>query len=176
VFASLFRLARQFNQKLRMILPTDSGAFACPTRYTTALPQREVSSRTAPLSLPREFLRSYLAWGCAAKGRCASDFRRADQSSYVQHTQCRETQGHQHSDGWQAPTRPPSGGHTERDDYFRTSASLAASISVRANHWPRSVSRAEPCRRFVNTENIPSRARSATVTPEMCLPSGVPHQ
>jgi hypothetical protein len=66
--------------------------------------------------------------------------------------------------------------HTERDDYFRTSASFAVSISVRANHWPRSVSRAEPCRRFMNTENIPSRARSATVTPEMCLPSGVPHQ
>jgi hypothetical protein len=48
--------ARQLNQKLRMILPIDPGA---------TLPQREVSSRTAPLSLPREFLRSYLAWGCS---------------------------------------------------------------------------------------------------------------
>ena len=46
----------------------------------------------------------------AAKGRCASDFRRADQSSYVQHAQCRETQSHQHGDGWQAPARPPSEG------------------------------------------------------------------
>ena len=45
--------------------------------------------------------------------------------------------------------------HTERDDYFRTSASFAASISVRANHWPRSVSRAEPCLRFMNTEKYP---------------------
>ena len=71
---------------------------------------------------------------------------------------------------------PSEGNHAERGDYFRTGASFAASISVRANHWPRSVSRAEPCRRFMITENMPSRARSATVTPEMCLPSGVPHQ
>ena len=71
---------------------------------------------------------------------------------------------------------PSEGNHTERGDYFRTGSSFAASISVRANHWPRSVSRAEPCRRFMITENMPSRARSATVTPEMCLPSSVPHQ
>ncbi len=71
---------------------------------------------------------------------------------------------------------PSEGNHTERGDYFRTGASFAASISVCANHWPRAVSRAEPCRRFMITENMPSRARSATVTPEMCLPSGVPHQ
>ena len=60
--------ARQLDQTLRMILPIDPGPFAYlgyTTRYTTALPQREVSSRTAPLSLPREFLRSYLAWGCS---------------------------------------------------------------------------------------------------------------
>lgn len=63
-----------------------------------------------------------------------------------------------------------------RSDYSRTCTSFAASISVRANHWPRSVNRTEPCRRFVITENMPSRARSATVTPEMCLPSGAPHQ
>jgi hypothetical protein len=53
---------------------------------------------------------------------------------------------------------------------------FAVSTSVRANHWQRSVSRAELFRRFVITENMPSRARSATVTPEICLPSGAPHQ
>ena len=47
---------------------------------------------------------------------------------------------------------PSEGNHAERGDYFRTGASFAASISVRANHWPRSVSRAEPCRRFMITE------------------------
>ena len=60
--------------------------------------------------------------------------------------------------------------------YSRTCTSFADSISVCANHWPRSVNRAEPCRRFVITENMPSRVRSATVAPEMCLPSAAPHQ
>jgi hypothetical protein len=63
-----------------------------------------------------------------------------------------------------------------RSDYSRTCTSFGASINVRANHWPRSVNRTEPCRRFVITENMPSRARSATVTPEMRLPSGAPDQ
>ena len=63
-----------------------------------------------------------------------------------------------------------------RGAYSRTCTSFAASISVRANHWPCLVNRTEPCRRFVITANMPSRARSATVTPEMCLPSGAPHQ
>jgi hypothetical protein len=63
-----------------------------------------------PLSLPREFLRSYCAGlfltfsrgapAIAAKGRCASDFRRADQSSYVQHAQCREQRGRSRSRLW----------------------------------------------------------------------------
>ena len=75
-----------------------------------------------------------------------------------------------------ANTAPSEGDHTERGDYFHTGASFAVLISVRANHWPRSVNRAELCRRFLTTKNMPSRARSATVTPEMCLPSGVPHQ
>ena len=98
-----------------------------------------------------------------------SDFRRADQSSYVQHAQCRETQSHQHGDGWQAPARPPFKGYTpDATTIFAPVLRLRLRISVRANHWPRSVSRAEPCRRFMTTENIPSRARSATVTPEMC--------
>ena len=66
--------------------------------------------------------------------------------------------------------------YRQRGDYSRTCTPFAVSTSVRANHWPRSVSRAELFRRFVITENMPSRARSATVTPEICLPSGAPHQ
>lgn len=64
----------------------------------------------------------------------------------------------------------------ERSYYSRASTSPAASISVRANHWPRSVNPAEPYCRLVTTENMPSRERSATVTPEIFLPSSVPHQ
>jgi hypothetical protein len=64
----------------------------------------------------------------------------------------------------------------ERSYYSRACSSPAASISARANHWPRSVNPAEPYCRFVVTENMPSRERSATVTPEICLPSSIPHQ
>jgi hypothetical protein len=60
--------------------------------------------------------------------------------------------------------------------YSPACTSPAASISVRANHWPRSVNPAEPYCRFVVTENMPSRERSATVTPEIGLPCSVPHQ
>jgi hypothetical protein len=48
--------------------------------------------------------------------------------------------------------------------------------NVRANQFPRSVSRAEPFRCFVVTVNIPSRARSAVVMPDTGLPPGAPCQ
>jgi hypothetical protein len=60
--------ARQLNQKLRMILPIDPEAI-CLSRVHNQVHDRAASARglvsNGPLSLPREFLRSYLAWGCS---------------------------------------------------------------------------------------------------------------
>ncbi len=47
---------------------------------------------------------------------------------------------------------------------------------VRANQVPRSVSRAEPVRCLVVTVNMPSRARSAVVIPDIGLPPNAPCQ
>jgi len=47
---------------------------------------------------------------------------------------------------------------------------------VRANQVPRSVSRAEPVRFLVVTVNMPSRARSAVVIPDIGLPPNAPCQ
>jgi hypothetical protein len=68
--------------------------------------------------------------------------------------------------------------HTERDDYFRTSASFAASISVRANHWPRSlnlaVARATPHSwdRVVDQTLLEHRTAQGTAN-ERCQPIAV---
>ena len=63
--------ARQLNQKLRMILPIDLGAIRL-SRVHNQVHDRAASARglvsngpTQLVSLPREFLRSYLAWGCS---------------------------------------------------------------------------------------------------------------
>src|SRR6476659_5754657 len=53
---------------------------------------------------------------------------------------------------------------------------VTSHINVRANQFPRSVSRAEPFRLFMVTVSIPSRARSAVVMPDTGLPPGAPCQ
>src|SRR6516164_6988552 len=55
-------------------------------------------------------------------------------------------------------------------------AGLPLDNKVRANQFPRSVSRAEPFRCFVVTVSIPSRARSAVVMPDIGLPPSTPCQ
>jgi hypothetical protein len=50
----------------------------------------------------------------------------------------------------------------------------ASQSRVRANQCPRSVNRAEAARPSVINVSIPSRARSAIVTPDVGLPSGSP--
>ena len=69
--------------------------------------------------------------------------------------------------------------HNFRIELKRACTHLAAFPShsnVRANQFPRSVSRAEPLRCFVVTVSIPSRARSAVVTPDIGLLPGAPCQ
>ena len=60
--------ARQLDQQLRTILPIDTGAIRL-SRVHNQVHDRAASARglvsNGPLSLPREFLRSYLAWGCS---------------------------------------------------------------------------------------------------------------
>jgi hypothetical protein len=55
-------------------------------------------------------------------------------------------------------------------------AGLPLDNKVRANQFPRSVSRAKPFRCFMVTVSIPSRARSAVVIPAIGLPPSAPCQ
>ena len=60
--------ARQLNQKLRVVLLIGPGAIRLARVHNQVhdrAASATVSSRTAPLSVPREFLLSYLAWGCS---------------------------------------------------------------------------------------------------------------
>jgi hypothetical protein len=59
---------------------------------------------------------------------------------------------------------------------FRGMFASVSQSSVRANQCPCSVGRAEITRPSVVNVSIPSRARSAIVTPDVGLPSGSPCQ
>ena len=75
----------------------------------------------------------------------------------------------------------PAGGRKQisneaKEDPSSHFPAVPSHINVRANQFPRSVSRAEPFRLFVVTVSIPSRARSAVVMPDTGLPPGAPCQ